>query len=162
MSYEFKGKYKQDAPRQEQYTFYISAKDQSGNYAEPDSILLQHPGIQKLNTPKVKGLISSIKIELPTVYSKRSQTGNPNDTESEEKDILGYRLHIQEVDYDTEAPIGDEEIVDIPVITWDERLSTIAAERTLIEADMSRAKRKDVIDKMAAVVILQNYLDSKS
>jgi len=55
-----------------------------------------------------------------------------------------------------------EEIVDIPVITWDERLSTIAAERTLIEADMSRAKRKDVIDKMAAVVILQNYLDSKS
>ena len=55
-----------------------------------------------------------------------------------------------------------EEIVDIPVITWDERLSTIAAERTLIEADISRAKRKDVIDKMAAVVILQNYLDSKS
>jgi len=52
--------------------------------------------------------------------------------------------------------------IDIPVITWDERLSTIAAERTLIEADMSRAKRKDVIDKMAAVVILQNYLDSKS
>ena len=51
--------------------------------------------------------------------------------------------------------------VDVPIITWDERLSTIAAERTLIEADMSRAKRKDVIDKMAAVVILQNYLDSK-
>ncbi|MGM0369589.1 MAG: Holliday junction resolvase RuvX [Bacillota bacterium] len=52
--------------------------------------------------------------------------------------------------------------LDIPVITWDERLSTIAAERTLIEADMSRAKRKNLIDKMAAVVILQNYLDSKS
>ncbi|MGM0501739.1 MAG: Holliday junction resolvase RuvX [Bacillota bacterium] len=54
-----------------------------------------------------------------------------------------------------------EQEVDIPVITWDERLSTIAAERTLIEADMSRAKRKDLIDKMAAVVILQNYLDSR-
>jgi len=52
--------------------------------------------------------------------------------------------------------------IDLPVITWDERLSTIAAERTLIEADMSRAKRKNLIDKMAAVVILQNYLDSKS
>lgn len=52
--------------------------------------------------------------------------------------------------------------VEIPVNTWDERLSTSAAEKTLIEADMSRAKRKDVIDKMAAVVILQNYLDSKN
>lgn len=52
--------------------------------------------------------------------------------------------------------------IEIPVNTWDERLSTSAAEKTLIEADMSRAKRKDVIDKMAAVVILQNYLDSRN
>ncbi len=44
----------------------------------------------------------------------------------------------------------------------DERLSTVAAERTLLEADLSRAKRKKVIDKMAAVFILQGYLDSKS
>lgn len=43
---------------------------------------------------------------------------------------------------------------------WDERLSTHAAERSLIEADLSRAKRKQVIDKMAAVFILQGYLDS--
>ncbi len=50
--------------------------------------------------------------------------------------------------------------VNLDVITWDERLSTVAAERTLIEADLSRKKRKEVIDKMAAVVILQNYLDS--
>ena len=44
---------------------------------------------------------------------------------------------------------------------WDERLSTMAAERMLISADVSRKKRKQVIDKMAAVVILQGYLDSK-
>ena len=42
---------------------------------------------------------------------------------------------------------------------WDERLSTMAAERTLLEGDVSRAKRKQVIDKMAAAIILQNYLD---
>ena len=47
----------------------------------------------------------------------------------------------------------------IPVILWDERMSTIAAERSLLEADMSRAKRKNVIDKMAAVHILQGFLD---
>ncbi|MFD0943516.1 Holliday junction resolvase RuvX [Savagea faecisuis] len=49
-----------------------------------------------------------------------------------------------------------------PVVLWDERLSTMAAERMLIEADVSRAKRKKVIDKMAAVMILQGYLDSKN
>ena len=49
-----------------------------------------------------------------------------------------------------------------PVELWDERLSTVAAERTLLEADMSRKKRAKVIDKMAAVMILQGYLDSKS
>jgi putative holliday junction resolvase len=50
----------------------------------------------------------------------------------------------------------------LPVIMWDERLSTMAAERLLIAADVSRKKRKQVIDKMAAVVILQGYLDSKN
>ncbi|EIJ78976.1 Holliday junction resolvase-like protein [Bacillus methanolicus PB1] len=48
----------------------------------------------------------------------------------------------------------------IPVILWDERLTTMAAERVLLEADVSREKRKKVIDKMAASMILQGYLDS--
>ena len=43
---------------------------------------------------------------------------------------------------------------------WDERLSTVAAEKSLIAADVSRKKRKKVIDKMAAVHILQGFLDS--
>jgi putative holliday junction resolvase len=49
-----------------------------------------------------------------------------------------------------------------PVTLWDERLTTMAAERVLIDADVSRKKRKTVIDKMAAVMILQGYLDSKN
>jgi putative Holliday junction resolvase len=48
----------------------------------------------------------------------------------------------------------------LPVEEWDERLSTVAATRTLLEADLSRAKRAKVIDKMAAQVILQSYLDA--
>lgn len=50
----------------------------------------------------------------------------------------------------------------VPTVLWDERLTTMAAERVLLEADMSRKKRKKVIDKMAAVMILQGYLDSKN
>lgn len=55
-----------------------------------------------------------------------------------------------------------EETFGLPVKLWDERLTTMAAERMLIEADVSRKKRKQVIDKMAAVMILQGYLDSKN
>ena len=50
-------------------------------------------------------------------------------------------------------------VIDLPITFWDERLSTVMAERQLIAADVSRKKRKGVIDKMAAVVILQGYLD---
>ena len=49
----------------------------------------------------------------------------------------------------------------VPVETWDERFSTLAAERVLIEADLSRARRKQVIDKQAAAYILQGWLDSR-
>lgn len=49
----------------------------------------------------------------------------------------------------------------IAIEFWDERLSTVAVERTLLEADVSRAKRKKVIDKMAAVYILQGFLDMR-
>ncbi|EJQ47510.1 MULTISPECIES: Holliday junction resolvase RuvX [Bacillus] len=52
-------------------------------------------------------------------------------------------------------------LLQLEVVMWDERLSTMAAERLLISADVSRKKRKQVIDKMAAVVILQGFLDSK-
>lgn len=48
------------------------------------------------------------------------------------------------------------------IVLWDERFSTIAAERSLREAALSHAKRKDVIDKMAAVHILQGYLDGRA
>lgn len=55
-----------------------------------------------------------------------------------------------------------EETFGLPVTLWDERLTTMAAERTLIDADVSRKKRKKVIDKMAAMMILQGYLDRKN
>ena len=47
----------------------------------------------------------------------------------------------------------------LPVLYWDERLSTVAAERTLLEADLSRKRRAEVVDKVAATPILQGALD---
>jgi putative Holliday junction resolvase len=51
---------------------------------------------------------------------------------------------------------------DIIFHTWDERLSTVEAERVLLQADLSRKRRKAVIDKLAASIILQGYLDRKN
>ena len=51
-----------------------------------------------------------------------------------------------------------QEKINTPVETWDERLSTVEASKILLEADLSRKKRKGVIDKVAAVLILQGYL----
>jgi putative holliday junction resolvase len=50
-------------------------------------------------------------------------------------------------------------LTDLPITFWDERLSTVAAERALIEADTSRKRRKEVIDQVAAGYILQGALD---
>ncbi len=52
-----------------------------------------------------------------------------------------------------------KEKIHFPVVTWDERFSTIEASKVLLEADLSRKKRKKVIDKLAAVLILQGYIN---
>lgn len=49
--------------------------------------------------------------------------------------------------------------IDLPIVLWDERLSTMAVTRLLIEADTSRARRAELVDKMAAAYILQGALD---
>lgn len=58
---------------------------------------------------------------------------------------------------------GEElaKLVQVPIVYQDERLSTVSAERILIESGMRREKRKDKIDSVAATIILQTYLDKK-
>ena len=55
-----------------------------------------------------------------------------------------------------------ERRIGLPVIMWDERLTTVEAERTLIESNVRRENRKKYVDKIPAVFILQGYLDSLS
>jgi putative Holliday junction resolvase len=81
-----------------------------------------------------------------------------------EKIIVGYPLRL-----DGTEGIQCEKVnrfVDIlesrfslPIVKWDETLSTKEAEQILIEANINRKKRKDVVDKIAAAIILQDYLD---
>lgn len=81
-----------------------------------------------------------------------------------DKIVLGFPLNMN----GTVGPKGEEiqefgkmvqEALNLPLEYWDERLTTVAAQKVLLEANMSRRKRKGVIDKVAAVHILQGYLD---
>ncbi len=54
-----------------------------------------------------------------------------------------------------------QEALGVDVVTWEERLTTVEAERVLLQADVSRKRRRQVVDQLAAVLILQNYLDHR-
>ena len=83
-----------------------------------------------------------------------------------DKIVLGYPLNLDgSISKRCEKTESYKERIekrfpDVPVILWDERLSTVAASGYLMEAGLNNQKRKSVIDKMAAVFILQGYLDS--
>jgi putative holliday junction resolvase len=54
------------------------------------------------------------------------------------------------------------EVLDVPVETWDERLSTVTAERALLDQQLRAPDRRKVVDKVAAAVILQSWLDARA
>jgi putative Holliday junction resolvase len=80
--------------------------------------------------------------------------------------ILGYPKHMN-------GSIGDggrrseffkeeiEKFTDTPVLLWDERLTTVSAHKTLLQSNMRNEKRKKVVDQVAAVTMLQEYLDQQ-
>lgn len=82
-----------------------------------------------------------------------------------EKIVLGLPLLLNGKDSPSSLKVRElkkafEELSSIPIILWDERLTTAQVERTLKEANMNRKKRTHHLDVMAAGVILQSYLDS--
>ncbi len=82
-----------------------------------------------------------------------------------EKIVLGYPKNMNNtlgdrVERTMEFKEAVEKRCNLPVILWDERLTTIAAEKSLIESNVRREHRKDYVDQIAAAFILQGYLDT--
>ena len=82
-----------------------------------------------------------------------------------EKIVLGFPKNMnntigERAEKSLELKAMLERRIGISVIMWDERLTTVEAERTLIESNVRRENRKKYVDKIAAVFILQGYLDS--
>ena len=78
--------------------------------------------------------------------------------------VIGLPLNLDGTDsprtQSTRAFARNVEDLGMPILMWDERWSTVAVERTLIEQDASRARRAELVDKMAAAYILQGAIDA--
>ena len=81
--------------------------------------------------------------------------------------VVGLPLTLAgEIGRAAEAAIAEAKrlatVLDVPVVTFDERLTTVSAERTLMEANMNAQARRRVVDKVAAAVMLQAWLDERA
>jgi len=119
----------------------IAISDPMGWTAQGHSVL-QRSDLET-DLQKIRQISKDYEVEKIVVGLPRNMDGT----------IGPKALEVQEFAALVESGLG------IAVEFWDERLSTRSAERLLIEADVSRRRRKQVIDKMAAVNILQPYLD---
>lgn len=129
----------------------LDVGDATVGIAVSDLLGLTAQGVETIRRKTLEDDIARIK-ELMTQYeTHRLVVGYPknmNGTEGERCEI------VKQFAEDIQKAIPDTE-----VIFQDERLSTVAAEKSLISADVSRRKRRKVIDEMAAVFILQGWLD---
>lgn len=131
----------------------LDVGDKTIGIAVSDALMFTAQGIETVRRSSWKNDLDRLAQLAKEYEINRFVVGLPrnmNGTEGERCDIIrDFAEHLKK-------KFSDKEI-----LFWDERLSTVAAERYLIAADVSRAKRRKVIDKMAAVFILQGYLDSQ-
>ena len=130
----------------------LDVGDRTVGVAASDLLLMTAQGVETIRRETLEKDLSRLDELMREYDAVRLVVGLPrnmNGTEGERCEIVrAFAEEIQKTRPDAE------------IIFWDERLSTVAAARSLISADVSRKKRKKVIDKMAAVFILQGYLDS--
>ena len=129
----------------------LDVGDRTVGIAASDALGLTAQGVETIRRKSLAQDLQRLQ-ELMQEYETQTLVvglpKNMNGTKGERCDIV--RAFAEEI---------KKVVPDVKIIFWDERLSTVAAAKSLIAADVSRAKRRKVIDKMAAVFILQGYLD---
>ncbi|MBO5515112.1 MAG: Holliday junction resolvase RuvX [Schwartzia sp.] len=132
----------------------LDVGDRTVGVAASDLLLMTAQGVETIRRETLEKDLSRLDELMREYDAVRLVVGLPrnmNGTEGERCEVVrAFAVAIKEKRPDAE------------IVFQDERLSTVAATKSLIAADVSRKKRKKVIDKMAAVFILQGYLDSLS
>jgi putative Holliday junction resolvase len=121
----------------------IALSDESRTIASPLEVLSRSPGLDK-DIGKIKELAAGNEVEIIVLGMPIRLDGSVGQA-AEEVTVVAERMR---------------DVHGLTVVTWDERLSTAEAERALIGGDVSRKKRKGLIDQVAAAIFLQAYLDS--
>lgn len=130
----------------------LDVGDKTIGIAASDSLLITAQGIEVIRRTSLERDLSRLQ-QLVTEYDVDTfVVGMPKNMNG----TIGPRGQLVE----KFAEVLSSTFPNIIIKFWDERLSTVASEKLLISADVSRGKRRQVIDKMAAVFILQGYLDS--
>ncbi len=120
-----------------------------------DPLLITAQGITTIRRKgenKLRQTLAQIEALIEEYEVSEIVLGNPKHMNANEGERSRLSMEFKEM---LERRTG------LPVILWDERLTTAAAEKTLIEANVRREHRKEYVDKIAAVFILQGYLDYK-
>lgn len=120
----------------------IAISDALGITAQPHEALIRKG--KKADFERIKEIVCSMSVSKIVVGLPLNMDGTAG---FKSKEIYNFVKELKEE-------------LETPVQLWDERLSTIEANRILLQADMSRRKRKRLDDKIAAQLILQSYLDS--
>lgn len=131
-------------------TIGVAESDPTGLIASPVETIRRESNKQSI--ARIVELLLDTGSEKIVVGLPKNMNGTIGD--QGEKTMLFVKQLKKKLTYSDK--LGGKEI---EIIMWDERLTSKAAERTLIESDMRREKRKKVIDQLAAVYILQGYLD---
>lgn len=122
-------------------TIGVAVSDEMGFSAQPITVI-RRKGL-KQDLAELAALIEQYDVTSIVLGLPRNMNGSIG-PQAEKSKVFGAML---------------EEKFQLKIDYWDERLTTVSAERVLLEGDVSRAKRKKVIDKVAASLILQGYLD---
>jgi putative Holliday junction resolvase len=135
----------------------LDVGDKTIGVAVSDALLITAQGITtiervgiKKDTTKVMEMIKEYDCDTVVVGLPKKLDGT--DSIQTEK-VYEFKERL-------ENKLRSSGMADIKLVYQDERLTTVMAEKVLIDADVSRKKRKQVIDKQAAVIILQSYLDT--
>jgi putative holliday junction resolvase len=122
----------------------IAISDELQMIAQPVEFILAEPFAEFLG--RLKELLREKEVELIVVGMPRNMDGSYGPAALKVQDFVAALRNA----------------VTVPIRTWDERLTSVQANRFLLEGNVRREKRKEKVDKMAAAILLQSYLDGQS
>lgn len=123
----------------------VALSDPTATFAQPLLVLTRGPKLRG-DLRAIAAICRDHEVEEVVVGLPLSMSGEAGSQAGIVRELVG-RLR---------------DFIDLPIVEWDERLSTVAAERALLEGDVRRRRRRQVIDKTAAALILSSYLDYRA